>query len=69
MRPPKKAAKAARERLAVSEAILARPTPVLAGDKQATPWDEPARDWGRRGYGQLRAITKAFRRDRFHGTG
>jgi hypothetical protein len=71
MRPPKKASKvvrADRERSAASKAILEPAARVLSGDEHATPWDEPSRDWGRRGYGQLRVITKAYRRDRFYGT-
>lgn len=37
------------------------------GDGYATPWDEPARDWGR-GHGPLRAVRKMFRREKLLGT-
>lgn len=57
MRPPKKTSKAS---------VVAGYT--FAGDKHATPWDEPPCDWGRRGYGQLRAIAQVYRRDRFYET-
>lgn len=40
----------------------------IAGGARATPWDEPSCDWGKRGYGQVRAITKAYLRDRYYGT-
>ena len=41
---------------------------VVPAPEYATPWDEPARDWGRRGYGLLPAIRKAFRREKLLGT-
>lgn len=53
---------------AVSEPAIPKPAAPVAGDEHATPWDEPAYDWGRRGYGQLRVIAKACVRDRFYGT-
>ena len=42
--------------------------PMRNRDKHATPWDEPERDWGKRGGGPVRIFRKAFRREKLLGT-
>ena len=54
--------------VAASEEVREPAGRNLRGDPHATPWDEPPCDWGRRGYGQVREITKAHQRDLFFGT-
>lgn len=56
------------EHSTASGAILEPARRIPAGDRHATPWDEPSRDWGRRGYGPVRAMRKTYRREVLFGT-
>lgn len=62
-----RATKASGEHSSDSESVFRPALLGLAGDKYATPWDEPARYWGR-GHGPLWAKRKAYRREKLLGT-
>lgn len=71
MRPVKSALKTARaagEHPTTSEAAWEPVLRVLEADKHTTPWDEPERDWGRRGDSPVRIFRKTFRREKLLGT-